>query len=80
MDTAGEPPAKLTTQTGLAQNCGTASCSVDPASDGNDRPIEAERGISGTGETTSGSPQDSWADAGRANEPDGSECERYVSS
>ena len=45
----------------LAQNNGTASGSVDSASD------------------TSGSPQDSWADAGGANESDGSECERCVS-
>ena len=40
----------------LAQNYGTTSCSVDSASDRNDRPIEAERGICGTGKTTSGSP------------------------
>ena len=77
MDTVGDSPAKLTTQTELAQYYGTASCSVDPASDGNDRSIEAERGICGTGETTSGSPPDRWADAGRANEPDGGECERF---
>ena len=50
----------------LAQNYGTASCSVDPASDGGERSIETERGIVGAGETTAGSPQDSWADAGRA--------------
>ena len=29
--------------------------------------------------TIAGSPQDSWADAGGANESDGRECERYVS-
>ena len=80
MDTVGEPPAKLTTQTGLAQNCGTTTCSVDSTSDGNDRSTETERGIVGAGETTAGSPQDSGADAERANEPDGSECEIYVSS
>ena len=80
MDTVREPPAMPTTHPGLALNHGTASCSVDPVSDGNDRSIEAERGICGTGGTTSGSPQDSWADAGRANEPDGGECERDVSS
>ena len=39
MDTVGDSPAKLTTQTELAQYYGTASCSVDPASDGNDRSI-----------------------------------------
>ena len=39
-----------------------------------------QRGSCRTSETTAGSPQDSWADAGRANEPDGSESERYVSS
>ena len=42
MDTVGEPPAMVTTQTGLAQNYGTTSCSVDSASDRNDRSIEAE--------------------------------------
>ena len=42
MDTVGEPPAKVATQTGLAQNHGTTSCSVDSASDRNDRSIEAE--------------------------------------
>ena len=62
----------------LAQNCGTANCNVASTSDGSVRSIETERGIVGAGETTAGSPQDSWADAGRANEPDGSEC--YVSS
>ena len=49
-----------------AQNHGTTSCSVDSASDRNDRPIETELGIYGTGETTSGSPQDGRADAGGA--------------
>ena len=43
------------------------------------RSIETERGIVGAGETIAGSPQDGWADAGEANESDGSECERYVS-
>ena len=42
MDTVGEPPAMVTTQTGLAQNYGTTSCSVDSASDRNDRSMEAE--------------------------------------
>ena len=59
----------------LAQNYGTANCNVAPTSDGGDRSIEIERGIVGTGETTAGSPEDSRADAGRANETDGSECQ-----
>ena len=63
----------------LAQNYGTANCNVALTSDGSVRSFETERGIVGAGETTAGSPQDSWADAGRANESDGSECERYVS-
>ena len=37
----------------LAQNCGTTSCSVYSASDRNYRSIVTERGICGTGETTS---------------------------
>ena len=37
-------------------------------SDGGVRSIETERGIVGANETIAGSPQDSWADAGRANE------------
>ena len=78
--TAGEPPAKLTTQTGSAQNHGTTSCSADSESDRNDPSIEIERRICGTGETTSGRPQDGWADAGGANGPNGSECDRYVLS
>ena len=63
----------------LAQYYGTANCNVASTSDGCVRSIETERGIAGAGETTAGSPQDSWADAGGANESDGSECERYVS-
>ena len=35
----------------LAQNYGTTTCSVDSASDRNDRSIETERGIVGAGET-----------------------------
>ena len=42
----------------LAQDCGTTCCNVDSASDRNDPSTEAERGICGTGETTSGSPHD----------------------
>ena len=64
----------------LVLNYGTANCNVAPTSDGKDRSIETERGIVGASETIVGSPQDSWADVGRANEADGSECERYVSS
>ena len=64
----------------LAQNYGTANRNAAPTSDGNDRPTETERGTVGAGETTAGSPQDSRTDAGRANEPDGSERERYVPS
>ena len=64
----------------LAQSNGTANCNVTSTGDGSVRSIETERGICGPGETTSGSPQDGWADPGRANELDGSECERYVSS
>ena len=63
----------------LAKNYGTASCSVDPVSDGNERTNETERGSCRTSETTSGSPQHRWADAGGTNEPNGSECDRYVS-
>ena len=37
----------------LAWNYGTTSCSVDSASDRNDRSIETERGFCGTGATTS---------------------------
>ena len=61
----------------LAQNYGTASCNVASTSDGSVRSIETERGIVGAGETIAGSPQDSWADVGGTDEPDGSECERY---
>ena len=64
----------------LAQNHGTANCNIASTSDGSVRSIETERGIVGAGETTAGSPQDSWADAGRPIEPHGGECERYVSS
>ena len=63
----------------LAQNHGTASCNVAATSDGGVRSIETERGIVGAGETIALSPQDGWADAGGANESDGSERERYVS-
>ena len=93
MDTAGEYPVKRETRSEnekyypgsfafawVAQNYGTADCNVAPTSDGNDLSIETERGIVGAGETPVGSPQDSWTDAGRATEPDRSECERYASS
>ena len=63
----------------LAQNYGTANCKVAPTRHGGERSFETQRGIVGAGETTAGSPQDSWVDAGRANESDGSEYERYVS-
>ena len=63
----------------LAQNYGTANCNVAPTSDGGERSFETERGIVGAGETIAGDSQDSWADAGRANASDESECERYVS-
>ena len=59
----------------LTQNYGTASCNVASTSDGGVRSNETERGIVGSGETSPGSPQDGWADAGGANESDGSECE-----
>ena len=52
----------------LAQNSGTAVCNAAPTSDEGERSIETERGIVVAGETTAGSPQDSWADAGRAKE------------
>ena len=48
----------------LAQNYGTANCSVASTRDGGVRSIETERGIVGAGETIAGSPQDGWADAG----------------
>ena len=54
----------------LAQNYGTVIFNVASTSDGGVRPIETERGIVGAGEIIGKSPQDSWADAGRANEPD----------
>ena len=63
----------------LAQNYGTANCKVAPTRHGGERSFETQRGIVGAGETTAGSPQDSWVDSGRANESDGSEYERYVS-
>ena len=62
----------------LAQNNGTATCNVASTSDGGFLSVETVRGIVGAGETIAGSPQDGWADAGGANESDGSESERYV--
>ena len=62
----------------LAQNYGTASCNVASTSDGGVGSIETERGIVGAGETTAGSPQDGWADAGGANESDGSERDNKI--
>ena len=47
----------------LVQNYGTASCSVDPANDGNERTNETQRESYRASETTPGSPQDSRADA-----------------
>ena len=63
----------------LAQNYGTANCNVASTSDGSDRSIETERGVVETNETTAGTHRTAGEMLEEPMNPDGSDCERYVS-